>query len=92
MMQGGNNKQQMAAMQKRMQAMGGPGRGQMPGGMGDMGKMMQMLQGMGMPGGAGGGAGVGGMPNIGGMDFNALMQQRGGLGGGGSAPGRGRGR
>ena len=87
MMQGGNNKQQMAAMQKRMAAMGGAGRGHMPAGMGDMGKMMQMLQGTGGAGGAGGG----GMPNMGGMDLNAMMQQMGGLMGGAGA-GRGRGR
>jgi signal recognition particle subunit SRP54 len=83
MMQGGNKQQQMAAMQKRMAAMGaGAGRGQLPGGMGDMGKMMQMLQGM-------GGGGGGGMPNLGGMDLNAMMQQM-GMGGGGSGRGRGR--
>ena len=87
MMQGGNKQQQMAAMQKKMAAMGGGGgRGQMPGGMGDMGKMMQMLQGM-------GGGGGGGMPNLGGMDMNAMMQQMGGMmGGAGSGRGRGRGR
>jgi signal recognition particle subunit SRP54 len=79
MMQGGNKAQQMAAMQKRMQAMGqGGGRG-MPGG-GDMGKMMQMMQQMGMGGGAGGG----GMP-----DMSSLMSM---MGGGGAAGGRGRGR
>jgi len=66
MMQGGNKAQQMAAMQKRMQSMGGAARGQMPG-MGDMGKMMQMLGGM-----------NGGMPNMGGMDMNAMMQMLGG--------------
>jgi signal recognition particle subunit SRP54 len=73
MMQGGNKTQQMAAMQKRMQSMGGAGRG-MPGG-GDLGKMMQMMQGMG-----GGGAG--------GMDMNALMSQMGGMMGGGRGRGR----
>lgn len=82
MMQGGNKQQQMAAMQKRMQAMGGAGRGQMPGGMGDMGKMMQMLQSMGGPGGGGG------LPNMGGMDINAMMQQMGGMFGGGRGRGR----
>ncbi|KAH0840500.1 signal recognition particle protein SRP54 [Fonsecaea monophora] len=76
MLQGGNRQQQLAAMQKRMQSMGG-GRGGMPGG--DLGKMMQMMQNMGM--GAGGGGG--------GMD--ALMQQMGGMFGG-SGGGRGRGR
>ena len=79
MMQGGNKTQQMAAMQKRMQSMGGAGRGGMPGGGGDMAKMMQMMQGMG-----GGGGGPGG-----GMDMNALMSQMGGMFGGG---GRGKGR
>ena len=53
MLQGGNKQQQLAAMQKRMQSMGG-GRGGMGGG--DLGKMMQMMQGMG-----GGGPGGGGM-------------------------------
>lgn len=92
MMKGGNKQQQMAAMQKRMAAMGGqapgsPGGGR--GGMPDMGKMMQMLQGMG--GGGGGGAGrggAGGMPDLGGMDMNALMQQMGGMMGGGRGRGR----
>ncbi|RMJ22051.1 signal recognition particle, partial [Aspergillus sp. HF37] len=43
MLKGGNKEQQMAAMQKRMQAMGGGGGAGMPG-MGDMAKMMQMFQ------------------------------------------------
>lgn len=85
MMSGGNKQQQMAAMQKRMAAMGG-GRGGPAGGMGDMGKMMQMLQSM---GGGAGGAGGGGMPNMGGMDMNAMMQQMGGMGGLGSMFGGG---
>ncbi|KAL9114764.1 MAG: hypothetical protein Q9227_001443 [Pyrenula ochraceoflavens] len=85
MMQGGNKQQQMAAMQKRMQAMGGmPGGGGGGGGLGDMMKMMQQ-----MGGGGGGGGGMPGMPGMGGMDFNAMMQQMGGMMGGG---GRGRGR
>ena len=79
MMQGGNKQQQMAAMQKRMQSMGGAGRGGAGGG--GMAQMMQMMQGMG--GGAGGG---------GGMDMNAMMQQMGGMFGGGGAGGSGRGR
>ncbi|KMU83225.1 signal recognition particle 54 kDa protein [Coccidioides immitis H538.4] len=57
MLKGGNKEQQMAAMQKRMAAMGGagaPGMPRMPG-MGDMAKMMQMLQ---ESGGAGGGSPV----------------------------------
>jgi signal recognition particle subunit SRP54 len=84
MLKGGNKEQQMAAMQKRMAAMGGPGGPGMPGGMagmGDMAKMMQMLQGGGVPGGGGGG--------LGGMDFQSMMSQMSGLMGGG---GRGRGR
>lgn len=82
MMQGGNNKQQMAAMQKRMQSMGGMPGG--PGGGGGLGDMMKMLQGMGGGGGAGGGTG--------GMDINAMMQQMGGMGGLGGMMGGGRGR
>ncbi|KAI1963991.1 Signal recognition particle [Ophidiomyces ophidiicola] len=94
MLKGGNKEQQMAAMQKRMAAMGGAGGPGMPGmpgmsgmpGMGDMAKMMQMLQG-------GGGAG-GGMPNFGGMDLQSMMSQMGGMmgGGGGGSGGGGRGR
>ena len=87
MMQGGNKQQQMAAMQKRMQAMGGAGRGQ-AGGMGDLMKMMQQ---MGGPGGGGAGGG-GGMPNLGGMDMNAMMAQMGNMFGGGGGPGKGKGR
>ena len=67
MAQGANRNQQMAAMQKRMQSMGG---GQGMGGM-DMNAMMKMMQGggaggmdmqkmMGMLGGGGGGGGAGG--------------------------------
>lgn len=89
MLKGGNKDQQMAAMQKRMAAMGGAGGGGMPG-MGDMAKMMQMLQG----GGGGAPGGGGGMPGFGGMDLQAMMNQMGGLmggmGGGGSGRGRGR--
>lgn len=61
---GANRQQQMAAMQKRMQSMGGAGAGGMP----DMGAMMKMLQ-----GGRGGG-----MPDMGGMDMNAMMKMLGG--------------
>ncbi|KAI4092325.1 MAG: hypothetical protein LQ344_003570 [Seirophora lacunosa] len=81
---GGNNRQQqMAAMQKRMQAMGQGGAG---GGAGGLADMMKMMGGMG--GGGGGGAG-GGMP-----DMNAMMKMMGNLGGmggmgGGPAGGRG---
>lgn len=80
MLQGGNRTQQMAAMQKRMQSMGGAGRGGFPGG-GDMSKMMQMMQSMGMGG-----------PGGGGMDLNAMMNQMGGMGGMGNMFGGGRGR
>jgi signal recognition particle subunit SRP54 len=91
MMKGGN-KDQMAAMQKRMASMGGAGgmggMGGMPG-MPDMAKMMQMM---------GGGQGGGGMPNLGGMDLQSMMSQMSGLmggmgggGGGGGGGGRGRG-
>ncbi|KAI9740405.1 MAG: Signal recognition particle [Cirrosporium novae-zelandiae] len=81
MMQGGNRQQQMAAMQRRMQAMGGAGAG--GGGMPDMGKLMQMM---------GGGGGGGGMPNLGGMDMGAMMQQMQQMQGmmGGGRGGRGR--
>ncbi|KAL6241948.1 Signal recognition particle [Rhinocladiella similis] len=82
MLQGGNKQQQMAAMQKRAQAMG-MGRS-MPGG-NDMGKLMQMMQSMGM----GGGGPPGGM---GGMDLNSMANMFGGGGGGGAGGGRGRGR
>ena len=87
-MQGKNNKQQMEAMQKRLQSMGG----QVPGGM-DLANMMKMLGGGGAgPGGAGAGAGNplaglgGGMP-----DMNQLMKMMGGMGGGGMPGGAGRG-
>ncbi|KAI9722925.1 MAG: hypothetical protein M1812_001373 [Candelaria pacifica] len=86
-MGGGNRQQQMAAMQKRMQSMGGGAGAGAPGGM-DIGSMMKAL------GGGGGGAG-GGMP--GGMDMASLMKQMGGMMGGmpgmgGAGGGRGRGR
>jgi signal recognition particle subunit SRP54 len=79
MLKGGNKEQQLAAMQKRMAAMGGAGAGGMPG-MGDMAKMMQML----------GGQGGGGMPGLGGMDLQSMMSQMSGLMGGGGGRGRGR--
>ncbi|KAJ9317369.1 hypothetical protein DTO271D3_2190 [Paecilomyces variotii] len=82
MLKGGNKEQQMAAMQKRMAAMGGaggmPGMGGL-GGMGDISKMMQMLQGQ----------GGGGMPGLGGMDLQSMMSQMSGLMGGGGGGGRG---
>ncbi|GBF60957.1 signal recognition particle 54 kDa protein [Trichophyton mentagrophytes] len=82
MLKGGNKEQQMAAMQKRMAAMGGAGMPNMPG-MGDMQQMMQMLQ--------GGGAGGGGMPGLGGMDLQSMMSQMSGLMGGMGGMGGGRG-
>ncbi|GKZ19616.1 signal recognition particle [Aspergillus brasiliensis] len=87
MLKGGNKEQQLAAMQKRMAAMGGAGGGGFPGmpGMGDMAKMMQMLQGQ-------GGGGGGGLPGLGGMDLQSMMSQMSGLMGGGGGGGRGRGR
>ncbi|KAF1813611.1 signal recognition particle protein [Eremomyces bilateralis CBS 781.70] len=71
---GKNNRQQMEAMQRRMQSMGGGG---MPGGA-DMASLMKM-----MGGGAGGmpGMGGGGMP-----DMSQLMKMMGG-GMGGGMPG-----
>jgi len=76
-MSGGNRQQQMAAMQKRLQSMGGMPSG---GGMPDLGEMMKMLGGGGAPGM------VGGMPNFGNMDIGAMMKQMQGLMG--SAGGR----
>jgi signal recognition particle subunit SRP54 len=77
-MGGGNQKQQAAAMAKRMQSMGGGGGPGGPGGM-DMAGMMNALR-------AGGG-----MPN--GMDMGAMMQQlqgmMGGMGGAGGLGGLG---
>ncbi|KAI9777245.1 MAG: Signal recognition particle [Geoglossum umbratile] len=81
-MGGGNRAQQMAAMQKRLQSMGGmAGGGAGPGGM-DLGAMMKAMGGGGMPGG---------------MDMNTLMKSMGGMmggmpgmGGGGGGGGRGR--
>ncbi|EQL01489.1 signal recognition particle 54 kDa protein [Ophiocordyceps sinensis CO18] len=90
-MGGGNKAQQMAAMQKRLQSMGGGAGGAGgAGGMPDMGSLMRMLGG----GGGGGGMPGGGMP--GGMDLEAMMRQM-GMGGGmpgmpGAPGGRGRGR
>ncbi|KAM7212863.1 SRP54-type protein, GTPase domain containing protein [Rhypophila decipiens] len=72
-MAGGNKAQQLAAMQKRLQSMGGGGAGGMP----DMSSLMKMF------GGGGGGAG-----GLGGMDMNAMMRQMGGMMGG-SGGGRG---
>lgn len=72
-MGGGNKQQQMAAMQKRLASMGGPGGATGAGGMPDMGSLMKML-------------GTGGLP--GGMDMQAMMKQMGGIMGGGK-PGAG---
>lgn len=70
-MKGGNQAAQMAAMQKRLQSMGGGGGGMpgMGGGMPDMGALMKMM--------GGGGGGGGGMP-----DMSSLMNMMGGMGGG----------
>ncbi|KAL8875747.1 MAG: hypothetical protein Q9198_005938, partial [Flavoplaca austrocitrina] len=76
-MGGNNKKQQLAAMQQRMQSMGQKGA---PGGEAGMADMMKMLGGM--------GGGGGGMP-----DLSKLMSNLGGLGGmggmGGGSSGRG---
>ncbi|KAL2255538.1 hypothetical protein VTK26DRAFT_3163 [Humicola hyalothermophila] len=72
-MAGSNKAQQLAAMQKRLQSMGGAAAGGMP----DMASLMKMF------GGGGGGGGLGG------MDMNAMMRQMGGmLGGQGGRGGR----
>lgn len=81
-MEGKNRQQQMAAMQKRMQSLGGGAGGGMP----DMAAMMKMM------GGLGGGGGGGAMP-----DMQSMMKMMGGLGGMadglmggmGGSPGRG---
>ncbi|KAF3038989.1 Signal recognition particle [Didymella heteroderae] len=77
-MGGLNQKSQMAAMQRRMQSMGGAGRGAGAGGMPDMSAMMKML-------GGSGGAGGGGMPGT--SNMSALQNMMGGMGGmGGGMP------
>ncbi|TGZ83153.1 signal recognition particle protein [Ascodesmis nigricans] len=73
-MAGANRNQQMAAMQKRLQSMGGA-----PGGMGGM-DMASMMKALGGAGGGGGGLGnlLGGGNPFGGMDMGAMqnmMQQ-----------------
>lgn len=78
-MNGPNKQQQLAAMQRRMQSMGGGLGG--PGG-GNMAEMMKAFGGMPGMGGAGGG----GNP-FAGMDMAKMMQQFGGMmGGGGGMP------
>jgi signal recognition particle subunit SRP54 len=67
-MAGGNKAQQLAAMQKRLQSMGGAGGA---GGMPDMASLMKMF-----------GGGGGGMGGLGGMDMNAMMRQMSGMMGG----------
>lgn len=87
-MSGPGRQQQMAAMQRRMQSMGGGGGGGPgPGGMPNMADMMKMLGGGagGMPGMPGMG-GAGGANPFAGMDMGAMMQQLGGMMGGGGAP------
>lgn len=85
-MGGGNRQQQMAAMQKRMQSLGGgaggAGGGGAGGGMPDMAAMMKMMGGMGMGGGGGGG-----MPDM--QSMMKMMGNMGGLGGMGGAGGSG---
>lgn len=87
-MGGGNRQQQMAAMQKRMQSLGGgaggPGGVGAGGGMPDMAAMMKMMGGMGM---GGGGAGGGGMPDM--QSMMKMMGNLGGLGGMGGGGGGG---
>ncbi|KAI1419767.1 signal recognition particle protein [Xylaria sp. FL1777] len=75
---GGNKAQQMAAMQKRLQSMGGAGAGGMP----DMASLARMF--------GGGGGGMPGLP--GGMDMQKMMESMGmgGMMGGGGGGGRGR--
>lgn len=75
-MEGKNRQQQMAAMQKRMQSLGGGAGGGMP----DMAAMMKMMGGL---GGGGGGA----MPDM--QSMMNMMGGMGGLGGMGGPPGRG---
>lgn len=77
-MEGKNRQQQMAAMQKRMQSLGGGAGGGMP----DMAALMKMMGGL---GGGGGGA----IP-----DMQSMMKMMGGMadvpmGGMGGSPGRG---
>jgi len=80
-MAGQNRQQQLSAMQKRMQNMGGAGGG--PGGM-DMAGMMRAL------GGAGGMPGMGGGANpFAGMDMGAMQNMMKGMMGGGGMPGMG---
>jgi signal recognition particle subunit SRP54 len=78
-MQGKNNKQQLEAMQKRLQSMGGG----MPGGA-DLASMMKMF------GGGGAGGAAGGLPGMGGgmPDMSQLMKMMGGAGMGGAGRGR----
>lgn len=87
-MAGGNKAQQLAAMQKRLQSMGGLGAA--AAGMPDMASLMKMLGGGGGGSGGGGGGGGGGpgIGGLGGMDLNSLMRQMGGMMGGGQG-GRG---
>ncbi|MCJ1354537.1 MAG: Signal recognition particle [Icmadophila ericetorum] len=83
-MGGGNRAQQLAAMQKRMQSMGGAGAGGAGGGMPDMASLMKMMGGGG--GGGPAGLGAGGMP-----DMQQMMKMMGGMMGGGGGGGKGRG-
>ena len=87
-MGGGNRQQQMAAMQKRMQSLGGAG-GAGAGGMPDMSALMKMMGGAGGAGDGLGGMG-GGMPDMQSM-MKMMGNMMGGGGGGGGGGGRGRG-
>ena len=89
------NKQQMAAMQRRMQSMGGGAGAGGPGGM-DMGAMMRALGGAGgAGGGAGGMGGLGGLAGalggganpFAGMDMGAMQNMMKSMMGGGGMPG-----
>lgn len=79
MMGGANNKQQMAAMQKKMQSMGGAAG--LPGASAGAGPG-------GLPAGLPGMPGLGGMGGPGGMDIGAMMKMMSGMGGkgGGGMP------
>ena len=71
-MGGANKNQQLAAMQKRLQSMGGAGGG--GGGMPDMASLAKMF-------GGGGGGGGGGMPDMAGMQRMMESMGMGGMGG-----------
>lgn len=76
-MNGPNKQQQLAAMQRRMQSMGAGASG--PGGM----NMAEMMKALGGAGGMPGMGGAGGGNPFAGMDMQKMMQQFGGMMGGG---------